>query len=253
MPTRCLHAWSLLLLATFALLATGQDVRAANLQVAPTSITLQARQSAGGLTLSNTGSEPLHAQLRVFRWTQNAGEDELEATSDIALSPPMIELAPGARQLVRIVRTGPPPAGHEASYRVIVDELPTAERGDGGEPAQPSPPGLQFVLRYSIPVFLMPAGARELAPALRTRLVDGNRIEISNTGDGHAQVADLVFVGRDGQRIAIAPGLSGYVLPGQRKRWELPALFTTPPDGAFKARINGEPVERTLALDATTR
>jgi fimbrial chaperone protein len=243
-------------LAALALLAMGQNSHAANLQVAPTSITLQARQGAGGLTLSNTGSEPLHAQLRVFRWSQNAGEDELEATADVALSPPMIELAPGARQLVRIVRTGPPPTGQEASYRVIVDELPMAESGDGDEPARPSPPGLQFVLRYSIPVFLMPDSARELAPVLQTRLVDGDRqrfIEIGNTGDAHVQVADLTFVGHDGRRIAIAPGLSGYVLPGQRRRWELPALFTTPPDGAFKARINGEPVERTLAPDATTR
>lgn len=82
---------------------------AAGLQVTPTSLTLQAKQSADGLWLSNTGSKPLQAQVRVYRWTQENDEERFEATRALAISPPMLELAPGARQLVRVIRLGAPP------------------------------------------------------------------------------------------------------------------------------------------------
>lgn len=220
-------------------------VHAASLQVSPTSVTLQARQNADGLTLTNTGTQPLHAQVRVFRWTQQDGQEILEPTRDLTISPPMLELAPGAQQLVRIIRLGPPPADVETSYRLIVDELPVAQAGE-------TRPGLQFVLQYSVPVFLMPQGDIAIAPALRARLMrDGDRsfIEIDNAGKHHAQVAELGYVAADGERHPIAAGLSGYVLPGKTKRWPLPATLIVSASGTFKARINGEPAEQSLSLD----
>ena len=219
----------------------------ASLQVSPTSVTLQARQNADGLTLTNTGTTPLHAQVRVFRWTQQGNEEKLEPTRDLAISPPMLEIAPGAQQLVRVIRLGPPPADAETSYRLIVDELPVGT----GETKR----GLQFVLQYSVPVFLMPQGEAVIAPTLRTRLVrEGDRsfLEIGNAGKQHAQIAELGYVTAGGQRHTIAAGLSGYVLPGKTKRWPLPATVTVSGTGTFKARINGEPVEQSLPLDPPT-
>jgi fimbrial chaperone protein len=226
--------------------AGGAD--AASLQVSPTSVVVQARENASGLSLSNTGSADLHAQVRVYRWTQVDGEDRLEPTQDIAISPPMLKLAGGAQQLVRVIRLGAP-ASTETSYRVIVDELPV----DG---ATPSKPGLQFVLRYSVPVFLMPQGVDDIAPALHARLagVDGSRaLEIANNGRQHAQVADLAYVDGNGARHAVAAGLAGYVLPGQAKHWPLPAAIQLSPGGRFEARINGEPDAQPLPLDASAR
>ncbi|WP_249040948.1 fimbrial biogenesis chaperone [Marilutibacter maris] len=222
---------------------------ATHLQVAPTSVTIPAERNAEGLTLSNSGDAPMHAQVRVFGWHQEDGEDRLQATTAIVLSPPMAEIAPGSRQLVRIVRPGPPPAGTEASYRIVVDEIPGQGRGDAGA----DPTGLRFVMRYSIPLFVSPTGPGPALPTLQTRVTasGGERfIEIGNDGRGHAQVADLAFVATDGTRTSIAAGLSGYVLPGQRRRWKLPAWLVPPLNGVFKARINGEPAERTLAPDA---
>ncbi|NUO77050.1 MAG: molecular chaperone [Lysobacter sp.] len=259
LPTRASSGAPRAVLALLALaaLAIGHDSRAASLQVAPTTIALSPEQAAEGLTLSNTGAQPLHAQLRVFRWTQRDGIDRLDATTDLVLSPPMLELAPGARQLVRVVRGAAPPSDREASYRVIVDELPI-------EAQDSSRTRLRLALRYSIPVFVLPGSLSTSAmPAgaiLRARLggeTEARYVEIDNTGDAHAQLADLSFVGRDGGRVTIAPGLSGYVLPGQRMRWRLPAALGVEPDlgrdGAFEARVNGEPVERRLVPDATSR
>src|SRR5688500_4736362 len=110
--------WTLACVLSLALCATANG---ASLQVSPTSVTLQAPQNADGLTLTNTGTAPLHAQVRVFRWTQQDNEEKLEPTRDLAISPPMLQLAPGAQQLVRIIRLGSPPMDAETSYRLIVD------------------------------------------------------------------------------------------------------------------------------------
>lgn len=244
------HGWRIRLRTAACLLSLGLCAagNAASLQVSPTSVTLQARQSADGLTLTNTGTAPLHAQVRVFRWTQQGDEEKLEPTRDIAISPPMLQLAPGAQQLVRVIRLGPPPSDVQTSYRLIVDELPV----DAGE----AKPGLQFVLQYSVPVFLMPQGDAAIAHELHARVVrEGDRsyIAISNAGKAHAQIAELAYAAADGTVQTVAAGLSGYVLPGNTKRWPLPATVAVSDTGTFKARINGEPVVQTLPLDPAAR
>lgn len=222
----------------------------ASLQVSPTSVVVPASQNAGGLTLENTGGTPLHGQVRLFRWQQSDGVDRLEPTRDLVVSPPMLRLAPGQRQLVRVIRLGAPPAGEETAYRLIVDELPDATVPDDARH------GLRLVLQYVIPVFLMPADGPPPVPILqlrRTRADGRPALELRNTGRQHAQIADLQYVDADGRRHAIAPGLSGYVLPGQVHRWPLPAAALPPASGTFQARINAEPVAQTLQLDEADR
>src|SRR5262245_37680217 len=102
---------------------------ASGLQVAPTSLTLKSTQNAEGLWLSNTGDGPVTAQVRVYRWTQENGEEREEPSRDVLVSPPMIQIAASERQLIRVIRTGPPPATAEEAYRVVIDELPLSAGG----------------------------------------------------------------------------------------------------------------------------
>lgn len=220
---------------------------AAGLQVTPTNLVIARDRPADALWLSNTGQETLRAQIRVFRWTQDNGQERLDADPGLAVSPPMLELAPGARQLVRVIRLGAPPA-RETAYRLIVDELPPAQT--------PRSEGLQFVLRYSVPVFLAPAAAAA-APQLRAQFQfegDTPWLAVDNRGEQRAQLADAVFVDAQGRRYPLASGLLGYALAGQRMRWRLQAA-AEPLRGAgtLKARINGEPNEQALALDPPAR
>lgn len=228
-----------------ALLCLGGAADAASLQVAPTALRIDPAQGAAGLTLSNSGRAVIQAQVRVFRWSQHSGRDVLEPADALVASPPMLQLAPGASQLIRIVHTGDAPAmGDEVTYRVIVDELP-----DTGAAAASA--GLRFALRYSIPVFVgadaVPAGAAQL----RTRIVEVEgqpHVAIHNVGTARAQLADLVLVSGNGARHALAPGLSGYVLAGQHRRWPLPPGIDTA-GATFDVLLNGEPGRRALAPD----
>ncbi|TWI04906.1 fimbrial chaperone protein [Luteimonas cucumeris] len=239
------------LLLAIVVVSTGiaLPASAASLQVAPTAVTLTEKQNAGALWLTNTDEKKgLRAQTRIYRWTQDNGEEKLEATNDVAVSPPMIELLAGQRQLIRVIRTGAPPQGAEVAYRVLVDELPGAD--------EPEASGLQFLLRYSVPVFVLPAGDTPLKYELDTRLErNGSQVSLvaGNSGSQHAQIADLTWVDATGARKAVLAGLVGYVLPGQTMRWELPTDTAITAGGHFVARINGEQEEQTLALDSAGR
>ena len=215
---------------------------AASLQVAPTRLELRPGQASEALWLTNTGTAPMKVQIRVFSWQQSAGEDQLLDTRDIQPSPPVHDIAAGQQQLVRLVRVGAAEPARQQAYRVVVDELPRLD---------PDARGMQFVLRYSVPLFLQPANADALRPRLTARalpMADGAPgLEVRNDGDGHAQVAD-VAIGDPLRPRILRPGLVGYVLPGQVMHWNLDTA-SLPEAATFSAKINGEPAQ--TALPAT--
>ncbi|MCR1006526.1 MAG: molecular chaperone [Stenotrophomonas maltophilia] len=226
-------------LLALCLLATA-TAGATSLQVAPTSLQLEARQRAAELWLTNSGTAPVKLQVRVFHWVQQDGQERLLPTDELMATPPMQELAAGQQQLVRVMRPDiePPPA--QRHYRLIVDQIPDlATRAEG----------MQFVLRYSIPVFVQPS-AGALAPQLQARLVtlaDGrNGVEVANTGDSYAQIADLALGSATRPRI-VHPGLLGYVLPGQVMRWPIERVAIDRDNDQITAKLNGESEQTPLS------
>ena len=236
------------------LLLSSSVAMASGLQVSPISLSLQAKENASGLTLSNTGDDVVHAQVRVYQWSQDSKGDQLTTSRGLLASPPMIELQPGEKQLIRVIRASAPPSGAgavEASYRLSIDEIPI-------KPAEQKA-GLQFALSYSLPVFVNPVGITETSPKLQWyyRLQpDGKQIELSvkNSGNGHAQLAGLSLIDSTGNDIDIHQGLLGYVLPGATMQWTLkipPSTLKT--GGKFKVMINGTQTTQDVNLDTSTR
>jgi len=175
------------------LLVAATSAAASGLQVAPTGLQLVPGGPAQALWLTNTGDRELRAQVRAYRWTQGSGKDELETTQALVASPPMLSIAPGGRQLVRVIRTSKDTAAAgEQAFRLLVDELP-----QGSAPTT----GVQYVLRYSIPVFVGAANAPVNAASLQWSTGvehDQLQLEIRNTGSAHAQVSGLDLVPADG-------------------------------------------------------
>ena len=236
------------------LLLSSSVAMASGLQVSPISISLQAKQNASGLTLSNTGDNAVHAQVRVYQWSQDEKGDQLTTSRGLLASPPMIELQPGEKQLIRIIRASAPPSGVgavESSYRLSIDELPikSAEQKSG----------LQFALSYSLPVFVNPIGITKTTPRLQwsySLQPDGEQINlrVSNNGNGHAQLADLSIIDDAGDSIDLHQGLLGYVLPGATMNWTLKTLPSSmKTSGKFKVMINGTQTTQDVTLDNSTR
>jgi fimbrial chaperone protein len=235
------------------LLSSGLAV-ASGLQVSPISLSLQARETASGLTLSNTGNDMVHAQVRVYQWLQDEQGDQLTPSRGLLASPPMIELKPGEKQLIRIIRAKAPPQGTDAvedAYRISVNEIPVKSADQTT--------GLQFSLSYSLPVFVQPVGVTKTSPKLKwsTHLQpDGKEIKlrVSNSGNGHAQLAALSFVDTAGNSTVINPGLLGYVLPGTTMNWTLkipPSALTA--GGKFKVMMNGTQTTPDVTMDTSIR
>ena len=221
--------------------------RAAGLQVSPIMLEFSPGETAQSLWLANTSDRVLQAQVRVLHWTQVEGRDQLEASRALVASPPMVEIAPGQRQMVRVVRLDTSTQAVEQAFRLLIDELPSA-------PDEEAAQGLSFLLQYSVPVFVAPLGsdpqappAPQLSATLRDGTGDGVALSVHNSGNQRARLSNLVLEEASGERSMLDAGLLGYVLAGQQMAWplSLPAepLHTT---GQLKARINDDTEEHTL-------
>ncbi|EKZ5287281.1 fimbrial biogenesis chaperone [Klebsiella aerogenes] len=184
---------------------------AATLQVAPVTLELQSHQKATALYVTNTGATPIHAQIRVYEWLQEDNKDVLRPTEKLISSPAMTSLAPGERQLVRIIVSQPGTSAKEQSFRLVIDELTNKALGSS------NPNAVHFLLRYSIPVFIT---GREHKPASKddVRCEQTKNIETircHNSGARHLRLSNLQALTAEERVVGSIPGLVGYMLPGQ--------------------------------------
>lgn len=212
---------------------------AATLQISPVMVDLRSNESATGVTLRNPGELPLYGQVRVFRWDQVHFDDTLTPTKELVASPPLIQIGAGGNQLVRLVRTSPAPTGTEQSYRIVIDELPS--------PGTHSANGVNIRLRYSVPVFVEPAG-KVAAPVLSWHLgrdIKGWVLRVDNAGTRRAQIASVQVVDSAGKIHEISKGLLGYALAGRARQWQvsLPADAILRGEVKVRAAVNAMPLE----------
>lgn len=248
-----------LIAAILALGAPHGAALARSLQITPIRAELPAGPGAAALTLRNRGDTPIHAQVRVFHWTQADGDDLLDATDEVVASPPIVRIESGGDQLVRIVRLGPAMSDGETTYRLLIDELPDPA-------AAPRTSGVRVQLRYSVPVFAgTPGNAR---PELHFSLKRENEawiLSARNAGRRHAQISQVQLVGADGQALTLAEGLLGYALRDSKRSWRLEgaqaaqvqrlvASGSKRPGGlTLRATVNGDLVLLQLATGGDAR
>lgn len=243
---------SLVRCAMWALVMLGAShVHAASsVLIWPIDPVLEADQQASALWLENRGSETANLQIRVFGWSQSGFAEQYQNQRDVIGSPPVAKIEPGQKQLVRLTRTKDVPPGQELAYRIIIDEIPSAQpaTADGGKTAA----AIRFQMRYSVPLFAYGAGLWSKEDSSRARdpkgvglpqlswrmvAVDGKPyVEVRNQGAVHARLTD-VAIKQAGQSKPLAEGLLGYVLPGAVMRWPAPGPLAG--ESALQVRVNG--------------
>lgn len=200
-----------------------EAVSAASLRVMPTLLTFTAPASAGTLTLRNDGPRAISVQMRPFSWMQLDGSDELQATRDVVVSPPIATLEPGVDYVVRVVRVVKRKVVGEEAYRILVDELPGPGLSTGN---------VSVLIRYSVPAFFTaPSAARaDVSWTLRPD-ASGVRIFAVNQGDRYLRVANLKARLPQGATHSLRDGLVGYVLGRSAVLWRLPETLPMPLKG----------------------
>ena len=177
--------------------------------VNPVNVLLPPDRVATELSLANAGGEPVTVRVSVSRWTQKDGRDRFEPTRDIVVSPPIIVVAPGATQLIRI-GTRTRIAG--AAYRIVVEEVPAAARTAG----------INVALRLDLPFYVLaqvPAKA-QLSWAARRDSNGALIVTARNAGARHAQILGIAAEDSSGRRIAASRAM-GVVLPESERSWDL--------------------------------
>jgi fimbrial chaperone protein len=227
---------ALRLLAALGAASSAFAAHAAAVVLWPVNPTIAADQQASALWLENRGDTPVTLQVRAFGWSQTEGADRYDDQDEVVSSPPIATVAPGKRQLVRVIRRDGSGQKGERSYRLLIDQLPPPP----GEQAEKNASAhLSIQLRYSIPLFTYgePIAAGSSSLSARIALVEGKRfVEIRNSGARHARLINLRLV-NGSQRFDVTTGLVGYVLPGATMRWPLPS--DAPLAGAVLVNVNG--------------
>jgi fimbrial chaperone protein len=201
-------------LVAFALLASSAigPVEAQSLQVSPVTIDLPPGATSSAFTIETDSQEGAAIQARVFRWSKAAGEDKLDRTEDVVVSPPAQTVRAGSPSTLRLVRVAKTPVSGEETYRVVVDVIPDRKKLQAGTVA--------LVLHQSFPVFFAGIDLRpgQIAWKAQER---GNKlfIEATNTGQKRVKFTKLKITGDDNRDVLKIEGLAGYVLGGQTTAW----------------------------------
>lgn len=175
------------IVVTVVLAASTSVVLAGSFGVSPVGLSLPANRNASSVTIENTGDSPIVIQGQALAWTQEGGKNLRTESRDLILNPPLFQLAPRERQLVRIASRKGPPRETEAAFRVVFTEILPAQGPQQGGPS------LRITLAQDIPVYIEPV-LQASKPDVRweaQRSADGIRLTVVNQGQRHYRLTDV--------------------------------------------------------------
>lgn len=200
----------LAIVGTCAILLAGMaPAYAAALRIMPVHIEVAPEKQFCALSIANDGGSPATVQIRGFGWTKDVdGRDQLDPDTGPSINPAIVKIPGGEIRLIRCSLPAKKVGAREESYRLIIDELPTAAVAAGT---------VRTLLRISIPLFRAPAKAVAAIRWSRVTGADGqSKLVLSNLGDRHAEIlAVRLLRAPDGAKPArLAQGF--YLLAGGR-------------------------------------
>lgn len=223
-------------LLAFIILGLLNIAEAGSLGVSPVRVDLSADQRVASVTVTNSSHEPKTIQLRVYEWTHDGSQTNLENTKDILPAPPIAVIPPNQSQLLRVGLRVKPDATLEKSYRLMIEEIPARQTT-----------GVAIALKISIPVFIKPAIPVEAQLTWRVETDnDKTYLRVDNHGTGHAKVND--FKVSPAVLANSAPTSNVYVLPGSNFRWEITTKSNSRQALQVEANVHGKEVSVAVPL-----
>lgn len=223
---------SLCIAAALALLAS-VSAHAGSFSVSPVRIYMEARERATGVTIVNEGDTDLVMQAELFEWKQRPdGSDQLVPTQDLVLAPPILKLAKGSRQVVRLANLRPPVPGEQLTYRLVVREVPEA--------LARTEPGVQVqvALAFSLPIFITPPDAKRAMTCTTLRVnPTAIRATCENRGRAYAQPTNMTLTTPGGNTLVSIEIKGGYILPGVTRSFDVASDGTRIPGGPVRLQV----------------
>ena len=137
-----------------------------------------------------------------------------------------------------------PPADKEATYRILLDQLPP-----------PASAGIvHVVFRLSIPIFSPPAKRADPHLQFHVEYKDGQvYLVATNEGLRHDVIRDIALWTAHGSKLTADANESPYILAGATRRWHIAAAGSPPqPDETLKltARADAGAIEQQVRVAA---
>ncbi|ENV03135.1 MULTISPECIES: fimbrial biogenesis chaperone [Acinetobacter] len=219
---------------TSLLLFLPSMLNAASIRLSPVSVEILSDQAASSISLYNQSNESSDLQVRVFEWRQNAGQDQLIPTDEIAISPPFLKLQPNDSYNLRVVRINPVPVSGEQTYRIIIDELPKPI--DNRKVDQ----GVNVLLRSSLPLFVVNKDAMTKLTWSIQQEQNNSSLIINNIGNRHALLSNLTIVDTTANKsYAIKVNtVNGYILAGKARNFNISPDFKFQTDHKYNISLN---------------
>jgi fimbrial chaperone protein len=194
-----------------AVVSLSPAARAQALSVLPVNVQMAPGVQAATVTVSNQGNAQTSFQIRAYKWNQDGDKDELTASNEVVVSPPIATIGAGQSQVVRLILRQAP-QGREATYRIILDQIPP-----------PAEPGVvHVVLRMSIPIFAQPKSRANSDLQFHVENKDGHTYLVGvNDGLRHEAIRGIELKTSDGRELKAANGESPYILAGSTRHWRI--------------------------------
>lgn len=215
-----------------SLIAPLAPAAAGQFSVTPVHIYMTPKDRAVAVTITNEGNDELVMQSDLYLWKQKPdGQDDLTLTEDLFLAPPIIKLAPKARQVVRLARVSRAATTEQLTYRLIVREIPEARPAKAGLE-------LQIALAFSLPIFVTPADAQgKLVCSAERMSPDTVKASCMNSGNAHLRPTAIQINAPTGEKIA-SDDVGAYILHGVTRGFELKRKEGKIPPGMAKLQVS---------------
>ena len=202
------------LAAALALALPAAPAAAGTLTVSPVLVELPPDGRPEVIRLHNPGPRPTLVQVEAIAWAEPDALDAAPRAAEVLAVPPVFELAPDGRQIIRLALRRPLAGPAEQAWRLLITEVPRATGPDTG--------GLTFAVRLNIPLFATPAGAAP-DPVWTLRSAEGGAAELVLTNRGTTRLQIIALELRAPQRgpSLLASEEPVYALAGEARRWPL--------------------------------
>jgi fimbrial chaperone protein len=178
------------------------------------------------VTVRNTGSEESVMQVTLNKWTNAGSQFAYVQSQELAITPATFRLPAGGQQIVRIGMVSQAPVLTEASYRLLVEEVP--------QPADKDVTGTQLIVRHDVPVFVSPSNAAKPALDISANCAaSGAMLRIVNIGNVHAQVKSIAITSSASSPELGRRDVSEYLLPQTQREWSLLGIAPTVAQKSF--------------------
>jgi fimbrial chaperone protein len=207
------------LLGATLLGAVPSTAHAGNFSVSPLRVEMKGARRLEVLTIVNSDDAPLTIQVELKSWSQQSGQEQLDDTHELLVTPPIFKMGPHGQQVVRIALRRDADPTRELDYRVLLIEIPAPLSKDFS--------GMQVALHVSLPIFVAPAGAEhsELSWSAQWQADGTVQVTVNNAGNAHTRVTDFDVQFGSADRTTHV-GVARYVLPQSSVSW-----IVKPPEG----------------------